>query len=237
MIDTIKTRQQVKRRSRTSTAGEQEPSGPPLINGSEGAASAFRTTTVLSGTKWGERTPVGQRAESSSIGDRELAPQRIVRRPGLREAEDPDQATDDGLRKHATVSNRHAAADAHAKSAIDRLRSLRLFDGLLPAILVATPASAVFFGAFDLLQPLLAKGVPSTTAVYFLASGLASLPSVLVKTPAEVVKQRLQVGQGGANSIEAARALIQNVSSGISEGRTRDQCVKRHCLSPSFRVV
>ena len=79
------------------------------------------------------------------------------------------------------------------------------------AVTQAGPSNAVFFLVYDALNTF-ASAMPASAgerggvsgllpaALFHLgASSLATVPSNLVKTPAEVVKQRLQVSQLGVH--------------------------------------
>jgi hypothetical protein len=85
-----------------------------------------------------------------------------------------------------------------------------LFKGVLPAVLSAVPANAVFFVIYNYLLTVAASEpferilalsnvdiLQSSTSVLFLErllfSSIATLPSNLIKTPAELLKQRAQV--------------------------------------------
>lgn len=86
-----------------------------------------------------------------------------------------------------------------------------LFNGVVPAVLSAIPANAVFFVIYNYLLTLAASEPitrllatsfdgssfhPSTSVMFFerlLFSSIATLPSNLIKTPAELLKQRAQV--------------------------------------------
>lgn len=87
----------------------------------------------------------------------------------------------------------------------------RLFDGLLPMLLIAGPANAAFFVTYDYLVALFtALGYPPKTNVIVELSAalLASLPANLIRIPAEVTKQRVQAGLE-AKASTAARNILQ----------------------------
>ncbi len=82
----------------------------------------------------------------------------------------------------------------------------RLFDGLLPMLLIAGPANAAFFVTYDYLRALaLALGYPPKDVIVELCAALlASLPANFIRIPAEVTKQRVQAGLERKASTAAA---------------------------------
>lgn len=87
----------------------------------------------------------------------------------------------------------------------------RLFNGLLPMLLIAGPANAAFFVTYDYLGALAtALGYPPKghLLIELSASLLASLPSNLIRIPAEVTKQRVQAGQA-PTAFTAATTILK----------------------------
>lgn len=96
--------------------------------------------------------------------------------------------------------------EAVAKRA-SNVKKGNLFDGLLPMLLIAGPANAAFFVTYDYLGALAtALGAPPKGHLFIelAASLLASLPSNLIRIPAEVTKQRVQAGQAPKAVVAAA---------------------------------
>lgn len=93
-----------------------------------------------------------------------------------------------------------ADSSANAEALAEKAKAVhkgRLFDGLLPMLLVAGPANAAFFVTYDYMVALAtALGYPPKThwAVELGAALLASLPANVIRIPAEVTKQRVQAG-------------------------------------------
>eukprot|EP00752_Nemacystus_decipiens_P003654 g3368.t1 len=107
-----------------------------------------------------------------------------------------------------------------------------VFKGFSAFLAQAGPSNAVFFLVYDALKALgtaaLLGGLSGggggggsgggagggsssllPTALHLGASSIATVPSNLVRTPAEVVKQRLQVGQESGNSLQALRSIVR----------------------------
>ncbi|CAM9928738.1 unnamed protein product, partial [Hapterophycus canaliculatus] len=86
----------------------------------------------------------------------------------------------------------------------------------------AGPSNAAFFLFYDALNALgaatLLGGSPSgvapsgsllPSAVHLGASSIATVPANLLRTPAELVKQRLQVGQESGNALQALLSIVR----------------------------
>ncbi|CAN0260271.1 unnamed protein product, partial [Scytosiphon promiscuus] len=96
-----------------------------------------------------------------------------------------------------------------------------VFKGFSAFLAQAGPSNAAFFLFYDALNALGAAtilgaggGVPPSgsllpSAVHLGASSIATVPSNLLRTPAEVVKQRLQVGQESGNSLQALLSIVR----------------------------
>ncbi|CAN0379512.1 unnamed protein product, partial [Scytosiphon promiscuus] len=92
---------------------------------------------------------------------------------------------------------------------------------IISVVLQAGPSNAAFFLFYDALNAIGAAtilgaggGVPPSgsllpSAVHLGASSIATVPSNLLRTPAEVVKQRLQVGQESGNSLQALLSIVR----------------------------
>jgi solute carrier family 25 S-adenosylmethionine transporter 26 len=82
-----------------------------------------------------------------------------------------------------------------------------LYAGLLPNLLVSTPASAVFFGAKTALTEVLAPILPNKQLLTIVCVGGALIPHWIVRNPAEVLKTRRQAGTAD-NVIEETKRII-----------------------------
>lgn len=114
------------------------------------------------------------------------------------EAED-EKGTGTGTGKDADAKDEDDSS-VNAEALAEKAKAVhkgRLFDGLLPMLLVAGPANAAFFVTYDYMVALAtALGYPPKThwAVELGAALLASLPANVIRIPAEVTKQRVQAG-------------------------------------------
>lgn len=96
-------------------------------------------------------------------------------------------------------------------SRASKVKKGRLFDGILPMLLIAGPANAAFFVTYDYLGAL-ATGLGYPPKGHILielsTSLLSSLPANLIRVPAEVTKQRVQAGQA-ASAFKAASTILK----------------------------
>jgi solute carrier family 25 S-adenosylmethionine transporter 26 len=92
-----------------------------------------------------------------------------------------------------------------------KVKKGRLFDGILPMLLIAGPANAAFFVTYDYLGAL-ATGLGYPPKGHILielsTSLLSSLPANLIRVPAEVTKQRVQAGQS-PSAFTAASTILK----------------------------
>ncbi|CAN0215331.1 unnamed protein product [Ectocarpus sp. 6 AP-2014] len=100
-----------------------------------------------------------------------------------------------------------------------------VFKGFSAFLAQAGPSNAAFFLFYDALNAIGAAAIlggdgsggispsPSSslwpTALHLGASSVATVPANLVRTPAEVVKQRLQVGRESGNSLQAFLSIVR----------------------------
>ncbi|CAB1098070.1 unnamed protein product [Ectocarpus sp. CCAP 1310/34] len=100
-----------------------------------------------------------------------------------------------------------------------------VFKGFSAFLAQAGPSNAAFFLFYDALNAIGAAAIlgadgsggisPSLssslwpTALHLGASSAATVPANLVRTPAEVVKQRLQVGRESGNSLQALLSIVR----------------------------
>ncbi|CAM9702256.1 unnamed protein product [Ectocarpus sp. 12 AP-2014] len=100
-----------------------------------------------------------------------------------------------------------------------------VFKGFSAFLAQAGPSNAAFFLFYDALNAIGAAAIlggdgsggisasPSSslwpTALHLGASSAATIPANLVRTPAEVVKQRLQVGRESGNSLQALLSIVR----------------------------
>jgi len=85
-----------------------------------------------------------------------------------------------------------------------------LYRGIVPPLVVGTPASALFFGVKDTSMAYLAQaGLSGNLQVRTSAAVLAaSVPYWLVRTPSEVVKTRCQAGLAN-NTLDGIRKTVE----------------------------
>jgi hypothetical protein len=80
----------------------------------------------------------------------------------------------------------------------DKEKGKNLFAGFLPSVAAAVPANAAYFISYDILNALfecyLNNAGLSLLQRRILISAIATLPQALIKVPAEVLKQRMQIG-------------------------------------------
>ncbi|GAB5031376.1 s-adenosylmethionine mitochondrial carrier protein [Nannochloropsis oceanica] len=96
-------------------------------------------------------------------------------------------------------------------SRASKVKKGRLFDGILPMLLIAGPANAAFFVTYDYLGALATGlGYPPKghILIELFTSLLSSLPANLIRVPAEVTKQRVQAGQA-ASAFKAASTILK----------------------------
>eukprot|EP00904_Undaria_pinnatifida_P008298 jgi/Undpi1/4599/HiC_scaffold_18.g07953.m1 len=116
-----------------------------------------------------------------------------------------------------------------------------VFRGFSAFLAQAGPANAVFFMCYDALNALgaaallpvdIAGGGSGSgvgilpTVLHLGASSLATVPTNLVRTPAEVVKQRLQVGQENGNALQALQSILRGEGVGGLFVGGREQLIR-----------
>jgi len=68
--------------------------------------------------------------------------------------------------------------------------------GVLPSLLVAVPATGVYYGVRDITKRMLLSSTISPVGVSVLSATLASVASITVRTPVDALATRLQVASG-----------------------------------------
>lgn len=91
-----------------------------------------------------------------------------------------------------------------------------VFSGLGPAIVVSAPAAAVFFGTYDYLKKKLP--IAQGPINHMVAAVGGDLAQSLIRTPFEVIKQRVQAGVDPNGLIAAANVLKKSGVMGFFTG-------------------
>jgi hypothetical protein len=85
-----------------------------------------------------------------------------------------------------------------------------LYSGITPALIGGIPAGAAFFGVKDYTKSRLKKIGLSKELATILAVGAANVPYWLIRTPAEALKTRQQVGNSSDSSFQALLDLYRS---------------------------